>query len=165
MITRVLRLNTKQPFARVENPLWQVFSLRDSQPPKPKNDQRMTLLVPIETQKSGKAEDFESYSEVEFQTFVSLENLSDSLVLNKLGDKKKVQLWIDREISQEEKNLLFSLLEKSPSLELVYLADLHTHPEIVFKAFEASSSVKYPLTVHLKLKKSSFDRPRPCHLQ
>lgn len=158
MITRVLRFKIKQPFVRAENPLWQVIDVPEEAQFSEQNDVWISKILPLDSFESADLATEITETSNEFQTFVSLENLNDQRILNALRANKKVQFWIDREISAEEFHALQKLLKKFRTIQLVYLPDLHSYPEQVFKNFSAAADSKLPLTIQLKLKKSSFDR-------
>lgn len=145
MITRVLSLNVDSFFGLVENPLWQVADIAK----KSEEEDWNPTLIPLEMPLQGTAN-----SSLVYQTFLSLENLKNPLLLKKLEQQEQVQVWIDRSISPVESQVLQVLLQRFKTIELVYLPDLHFYPDQIFKNLSGDCR----LWIHLKTKSSSFDR-------
>lgn len=156
MITRILHLVADHPFGRMDNPLWQVADSWE----KPAGDvDRLNpwlyFLIPFETLTERRPESKLSFpARAELQIFISQENLTHSLLRESLQSGRRIQIWIDRKISKEEALILEPLLKAHETLDMVYLPDLHSHPEQVFENLQSPCK----LLVHLKAKRVSFDR-------
>ncbi len=150
MTTRILRLLNHHVFGLVENPLWQIAKVADRKKTDLKFDPWMPCLIPIDTYSAEKNSDDTG----EFQTYLSLENLTSNQLLDKLEKNQKVQIWVDRIISVEEASMLEAMFNAYRNIDLVYLPDLHFHPEQVFENIKPLPR----LLIHVKLKRTSFER-------
>ena len=113
MITRVLRLISAQQFGQVENPLWQVALIEDSDHLENENAKTRSWsgsLIPFKNFKAKKNDDLPPNLSFVFQSFVSLENLRDPQILENLRKGRPVQFWIDRVLSSQESDELQFLL-------------------------------------------------------
>ncbi len=150
MTTRIVRLLNHHVFGLVENPLWQIAKVADRDKASLKIDPWTPCLIPLDTFSAEKKAN--AYGE--FQTFLSLENLTNNQLLNKLENNQKVQIWVDRVISIEEASMLDAMFNAYQNIDLVYLPDLHFHPEQVFENLQLLPR----LLIHMKLKRTSFER-------
>lgn len=150
MTTRILRLLNHQVFGLVENPLWQIAKVADQNKTDLKVDPWIPCLIPMDTYLADKNPNFTG----EFQTYLSLENLTSNQLLDKLEKNQKVQIWVDRIISVEEASMLEAMFNAYPNIDLVYLPDLHFHPEQVFENLQSLPR----LLIHVKLKRTSFEK-------
>ncbi len=150
MTPRILRVLIYHEIGLVENPIWQIAKVKGICKKGIKINPWTPYLVPLETF----APDGKINSNDEFQTFLSLENLTSSPLIEKLEANHKVQIWVDRIISVDEASMLEALFNAYQNIDLVYLPDLHFHPQQVFGNLKSHSR----LLIQVKLKKTSFEK-------
>ncbi len=150
VITRVLGLKTYQSFGLVENPIWQLAQIEENTD----RNERIHWLVPLDTLSSTLVS-AERDRLKEYQTFLSLESLKEPSFLEALKSDQEVQIWIDRIVSSEESEEIGQILNQFKKVTLVYLPDLHAHPQQVFEHVNLG---EIPILLHLNTKLSSFDK-------
>lgn len=149
MISHIVYIESENYFGQIDNPLWQVATLTISKS-KSSPTTWSSALIPLEDW-DRQISDKRIYY---FQSYLSEENLKNPALLEKLNTSHRVQIWIDRIITRAEASILSELLHKHENLDLVYLPDLHFHPEEIFKYLKVIPR----LLVHMNLKRNSYDR-------
>jgi hypothetical protein len=151
--TKLVQLHKKTALSgRIDNPLWQILDHSYHNSKECYSDSSVQKMKPLEFFQEDSFLEIDS-DDFRTQTFLEISNFKKATFIDQNRKCQRIQIWIDRVVTSEEAAELKELYLQNKNLELVYLPNLHYHPQEIFKNLQ----MNFNLIVHLKVKESNFD--------